>query len=78
MTDREAQTNIRPKIAPPAIAGTWSSPAPYADDPEADELLRECSRLQSKLRRGLRPSDILQLMSKLGWQKVTADAPTAN
>lgn len=60
----------RPKIAPPALSGTWSSPAPYADDAEADELLRECSRLRCRLNRDLRPSDILQLLRRLGWQKV--------
>lgn len=61
----------RPKIAPPALKGFWSSPDTFANDPEADELLRECSRLQSKLRRALRPSDMLQLLRRLGWQKGT-------
>lgn len=58
----------KPKIAKPAITGAWQSHLPY-DDPDVDEVILEVSRLQSRLNRGLRPSDIIQLMKRLGWKK---------
>lgn len=57
-------------VAKHPTKGFWNDHGVYADDPEHDELLVECSRLRSKLKRALMPSDIIKLMRSLGWQKV--------
>ena len=70
--------NTKPKkpipVAKHPTKGFWNDHGVYADDPDHDELLVECSRLRSKLRRALMPSDIIKLMRSLGWQKVSGVA----
>jgi len=69
----------KPKPIPVAkhpTKGFWNDHGVYSDDAEHDELMIECSRLRSKLKRALMPSDIIRLMRQLGWQKVSGPAFT--